>query len=371
MNVLFVVRGYPGLGRVMGSLALDSILGELDATNYRSQFASYLAGYRYLANSGYDVHNLYPNGYYSRPNAFCNPFGSEAEILVHMVEARDIDLVVIDGEPLLVDLITNVLRRPVLVLTHPSDLNNPHSGAVGIELFRLCYSRADCVIAHGLSRLPAGQTTLGGRAREVIEINTLIRQEIAKAGLQRLRGLGLPSGVRQVVGVMGGGSENVVPAFAENTLLLGQWLVRACLSDDVGRLTLFCADRELARSLQSEVQTPKIELVDEQVDNIASLIDADLIVGRSGRNLVSEILALGIPGIIVPVPSEGYRYGDQLATAELAAGLGRAIRTFELPQGEAALSSLVTELLRTPPSRSTWIPGNDQVPSLLRDRLQF
>jgi hypothetical protein len=369
MNVLYIVRGYPGLGRVMGSLAIASILQAMSAST-RTLFASYLSGLRYLRNAGHETVDLYPHGFYPRPNAFCSPFGCEADVLAGAVQERSIDLVVIDGEPLLIDFVTTVLKLPLLVLTHPSDLHNPHSPSDGIDLFRLYYSRANYVIAHGLTRLPKERQDLGGRAGTVFEINTLVRPRIAAAAAARRGGLESPLGRGHVVGVMGGGSSNVLSSFAENTLLLAKWLVAACVSTGAERLTLFCADENIATSLNPAAQAGNIEIVSEQVDNVPALIDADLVVGRSGRNLVSEILALGVPAIIVPVPSEGYRYGDQIATAALAMKLAEEVRTFDLHEGEMALTSLVSQSLVRPCRPSTWVPGNEDVQSLLFTLLQ-
>lgn len=365
MNVLYVVRGYPGLGRVMGSLALDSSLRAINPRPRASHFASYLAGLRYLRNTGHSVIDLYPSGYYQRPNAFCSPFGCEADVIAQVAGERAIDLVVIDGEPLLIDFVASVLKLPVWVLTHPSDLDNPHSTPAGIELFRLYYSRANRVVAHGLGRLPPSRLALGGRAGMALEINTLVRPSIAAAGAARRRGFEMPPGLGHVVGVMGGGSENVVPAFAERTKALARLLVTACESSGVERLTVFCANRDLAQSMKGNAPASFVEFVEEPVDNSASLIAADLVVGRSGRNLVSEILTLGVPAIIVPVPSESYRYGDQIATARLAAGLSDGVRAFDLHDGEAVFTPLLADALRGPRSPATWVPGNEQIQAWL------
>jgi len=90
VKVLFVARGYPGLGRVMGSVALDGILRSARSDNYESLFASYISGYTYLVNANHNAINLYPSQYYYRPNAYCNPFGEECEILVQALKSLDI-----------------------------------------------------------------------------------------------------------------------------------------------------------------------------------------------------------------------------------------------------------------------------------------
>jgi UDP-N-acetylglucosamine--N-acetylmuramyl-(pentapeptide) pyrophosphoryl-undecaprenol N-acetylglucosamine transferase len=54
---------------------------------------------------------------------------------------------------------------------------------------------------------------------------------------------------------------------------------------------------------------------------LASLVAADLVVGRAGSSTLAEVTALGIPSVIVPYP---HAAGHQVANARVLAGAGAA-----------------------------------------------
>lgn len=371
MRTLFLVRGYPGLGRVMGSVAFDDVLRSIDTVDHASIYASYLSGYNYLVNAGHKTVTLYPDGYYYRPNAYCNPFGQEGRILVELIESFRPELVVVDGEPFCIDWLVDLLGLPVIVLTHPSDLYNPHSNDMAIDLFRHYYSKASAVIAHGLARLPNGLSVLGSRAQRAIETNTLVRTRLAEVGEER-RICGVRKNqVTHVVGVLGGGSENVVASFRTSTRSLAEWLIDTCNSEGISKLTIFCSDHEICQHLDARRNGPTaLELIPSQVDNTQVLVEADMIVGRSGRNLVSEMLALGTRSLMVTVAAERYRAGDQYRTGEVATQISPCVRWVTVHDGFERFHSAFAELLGIQPQPPLWIPGNFEVRHLLPDLLR-
>ena len=371
MRVLFINRGYPGLGRVMGSVALDSIFkNSAIFRNYESAFASYLSGYTYLEKSNFHPINLFPDGYFYRPNAFCIPFGVEGRSFVKLVGSFSPDFVVIDGEPLFIDWLYDMLQIPVLVITNPSDLYNPACDDMAIDFFRYYYSKAHAVIAHGIWRLPDHLTNLGNRAGNVVEMNTIVHHKIFEAGFQRRIGNNKPSCGRKIVGVLGGGSENVASSYRSHSLQLAKWLVEACDCVEIEKLTLYCSDKNVYKCLVEECH-PRFpcNFIADQMDNISDIIEADLIVGRAGRNLVSEVLTLGSRALLVAVAAENYRTGDQKETAEVATKTSRAIRRMSINAGYEQFQRSFQQLVDLQPSIPGWIPGNEVfikfVPELL------
>jgi len=260
----------------------------------------------------------------------------------------------------------DLLGLPVVVLTHPSDLYNPSCDGMAIDLFRYYYARADLVIAHGLVSLPSDATVLGGRAREVVESNTLIRTPLARTGEERRKKASPLRGGNHIVGVLGGGSENVISSFRATTAKLAEWSIEACDREKVSRLTLFCADVELHNHLASRGSWhTDLELIASQVDNTAALIKADIIMGRSGRNLVSEVLALGTRSLIVTVSAEKYRLGAQQKTAEFASRISPVICWTTLEEGFDVFHSAFRATMNAPPRPPVWMPGNEVIANRL------
>lgn len=367
MRTLYLVRGYPGLGRVMGSIAFQDILSDFLSRDNASLFASYLSGFTYLSSAGLPSLNLYPEGYPYQPKAFLNPFGRECRLLLSAVRDFLPDLVVLDGEPLCVEFFADILKRPILILTNPSDLHNPGTpNNIDIDLFRHYYAKANLVIAHGLERLPPTLAELGGRAGTAIDVNTLIRTPIASAAKQRReRPATRPNGKPiRVLGVLGGGSENVTSEFRTNTIQLAEWLISACDPIAGTELSIYCADNAVYERVRTFVRGD-VKLISQQMDNTSDLVQADVIVGRAGRNLVSEILALGTRSLIVPVPAEPYRTSDQHATAGSAAHVSEVLRTTRLADGYDAFVAALHELFNADSAQPRWAPGNDDI----RERL--
>jgi UDP-N-acetylglucosamine--N-acetylmuramyl-(pentapeptide) pyrophosphoryl-undecaprenol N-acetylglucosamine transferase len=76
----------------------------------------------------------------------------------------------------------------------------------------------------------------------------------------------------------------------------------------------------------------------------AALSRADLIVSRAGATAIAEILALGIPSILIPFPYSAEGHQDLNAQVVAKAGAGIALKD----QGLAGLGDLILKLLDNP-----------------------
>jgi UDP-N-acetylglucosamine--N-acetylmuramyl-(pentapeptide) pyrophosphoryl-undecaprenol N-acetylglucosamine transferase len=75
----------------------------------------------------------------------------------------------------------------------------------------------------------------------------------------------------------------------------------------------------------------------------------DLVVGRAGAGTVTELAALGLPAILIPLP--GTRGDEQTANARVLADAGAAILLPERELTGARLVDLVRELCADPARR--------------------
>jgi UDP-N-acetylglucosamine--N-acetylmuramyl-(pentapeptide) pyrophosphoryl-undecaprenol N-acetylglucosamine transferase len=73
--------------------------------------------------------------------------------------------------------------------------------------------------------------------------------------------------------------------------------------------------------LPDELQTRYRPYPFLRTDMLASLVAADLVVGRAGSSTLAEVTALGIPSVIVPYP---HAAGHQVANARVLADAGAA-----------------------------------------------
>ncbi|MBL1179158.1 glycosyltransferase, partial [Pantanalinema sp. GBBB05] len=124
--------------------------------------------------------------------------------------------------------------------------------------------------------------------------------------------------------------------------------------------TLYCADREIYQTLKT-IPSPQTELtlVADPVDNSTDIIQADLVIGRAGRNLLSELIALGKRGIVVPVSAEKFRAGNQLQTAEMAVKLNPNLHLALVQDGYDAFRDTLRHAIAANYQPIHWQPGND------------
>lgn len=359
-RVAFICRGYPGLGKVMGAAALEAMLRE-STPGFESLFLSYERGVAYLRNAGATVIDLFDGLPRLAPNAFCTPFGPETTRAMNALAAFSPTLVVNDGEPYLVELTSELLGVPTVVLAHPLDLHNPGNAPLAVALFRHFYARAHCVIAHGLERLPHGTTELGGRAGRVIEVNTLVRPAVLRARNQ--------SSQLALTAVLGGGSQNTSDHFRAGTLQLGTWVLRACAALGLSSAKLFVSDPSLAAELPPP--GPGVTIVPDAADVATDLAGADVVVGRAGRNLVSEFVALKKRGVVVPIGGTAFRTSGQEAAAEEAVRANPNLRLTRLTDGYEAFEQTLRALQSQAVKPVSWEPGNEAASSVLRHLLRF
>ncbi len=358
-RVAFICRGYPGLGKVMGAVALEAMLRE-STPGLESLFLSYERGVAYLRNAGANVIDLFEGLPPLAPNSFCTPFGPETSRAMTALAAFAPTLVVNDGEPYLVELTSELLGVPTVVLAHPLDLHNPGNAPLAVSLFRHFYARAHCVIAHGIERLPHGTTMLGGRAGRVLEVNTLVRPAVLRAKNH--------SGGLALTAVLGGGSQNTSDHFRAGTLQLGTWVLRACAALELTSAKLFVSDPSLAAELPAP--GPGVTIVPDAADVATDLAGADVVVGRAGRNLVSEFVALRKRGVVVPINGTAFRTSGQEAAAEEAVRANPNLRVARLSEGYDAFEQTLRELNSQAVKPVSWEPGNEAAASVLRRLLR-
>ena len=170
---------------------------------------------------------------------------------------------------------------------------------------KLCFGAAKkicCNFPETLEMLPPGKAVLTG---------TPIRAELFTG--EREKGLELCgfSGEKPVMMVMGGsqGAVSVNKAVRGNlTELLKTF-----------QIVHLCGKGHFDESLANVEGYRQFEYVKEDLKHLFAA--ADLLVSRAGANAICEILALGKPSLLIPLPTKGSR-GDQILNANSFAEQG-------------------------------------------------
>ena len=170
---------------------------------------------------------------------------------------------------------------------------------------KLCFHAAKkicCNFPETLEMLPAGKAVLTG---------TPIRGELFTG--DREKGLAICgfSDDKPVLMVMGGSQGAVSVNNA----------VRGNLDELLKRFQVvhLCGKGHLDASLEKTEGYRQFEYVKEDLKHLFAA--ADLLISRAGANAICEILALGKPSLLIPLPTKGSR-GDQILNAQSFAEQG-------------------------------------------------
>ena len=121
MKALAILRGFPGLGRVVSGVAIMETLR--DEYNYAIEIISYLQGNIFLEERGYqNLKEVVPMDYCS---IGLLPTNKMANHIHERIQSFEPDIVLVDGEPLMVQALRiSYPNIKIVVLLNPSDVDN-------------------------------------------------------------------------------------------------------------------------------------------------------------------------------------------------------------------------------------------------------
>ena len=202
-----------------------------------------------------------------------------------------------------------LLRIPVVA--HESDLSP------GLAT-RLCapFVKTQCVTF----------TQTGTKAKRKVVTGTPVRAELLAGNASRARSWLQLTADRQVLLIVGGslGAEaiNQVIHASIDSLASEFVVIHVCGKGNI---------EERLRTIEHYYQ---FEYIDEQWGDVLAL--ADIVVSRAGANALFELLTLGKPNLLIPLPLAQSR-GDQLENAEMAETNGWSL---VLPEERCSKESL-------------------------------
>lgn len=291
MNVLGILRGFPGLGRVVSGTAILETLR--DEYNCNIEIISYLQGQNFLEKRGHVKEcDVTPLDYCSIGLLPTNKMGA----YIHQrIKKFHPDIVIIDGEPLILhSLRISYPNLKIVSLLNPSDVDNPQNDVEAMDFFTSMYSLSNLAIVHGLRGVETD------KYKSIISINTILRKEILN-----IKNVPTPN----IYCVLGGGTVNVGAQFAESTIQMAKLCVEAASYLKDYTMHIICSSDNIYKELSSGVPT-NVQLHKEIIDSEKYYSKACLVITRSGRNTLSELAYLGIPAISF-VSGCSYRKAEQ------------------------------------------------------------
>ena len=196
MKVYGIFRGFPGLGRVISGI---SLMTELKKRGHEVKVYSYLQGVNSLKEHGLDFIIDKQPATQQVMAIGLSPICDIAEKIIGIICQEKPELVIIDGEPLLISTLAMVYpRERILAILNPTDLYNDSQPLSSISFFHHHYLSAGTALVHGISK-DVAMSRDEKNGCEIVCTNTILREEVINANI---------SEGRRIVAILGGGCCN-------------------------------------------------------------------------------------------------------------------------------------------------------------------
>lgn len=306
MRVVAILRGFPGLGRVIAGIELLDLLREKYSAEVH--LFTYMQGALYARSHGYE--SSIPSDCRDLSSIGVIPVSRYGESIIERITTLPADLVIIDGEPLFIDLLKALhLKCKIITLLNPFDIRNPLVQESTSLFFKNSYSKSDIAIVHGLWR---ERSPLEYESNAFYSLPTILRSSILS--------LEPKYSENRISCILGGGTENSTQSFFNSTLSICHTCIQAAERMNDYVFDLYCGSQKISDALSGST-LPKNVQVHKSIGTPADLYSTSrLIITRAGRNTLSELLYLGMPAIAFSV-CDPYRGSEQSANLSAMSSL--------------------------------------------------
>lgn len=297
--VIGVFRGFPGLGRVSAGIAL---LKEVQQKGVEVAAISYYQGTEALIQQEIPVLLDYTVATYDITSIGINPITGFATTIIDEIQKKNPDLVIIDGEPLLQSTLSEVFpKEKIVALLNPSDLVNDSLPESTIRFYHKNYLSCGNAIVHGID---IDYDVVAENGCKIHYIPTILRQEVLELKSVERK-------AERVVGILGGGSINSSEQFFSATVDVGKKIVSVAQKMRDTYFDIYCNDANIKDAIERNVTIPSnVRIESSYVSPQVMYRNAGVVIARSGRNVVSELLFLKIRGLLFATDGD-YRSKEQ------------------------------------------------------------
>ena len=345
VNIYGILRGYPGLGRVVSGL---EILNHYKEHGHNIRLFTYFNGLRSAIDSEFEV-PIQVSDRRDISSIGVIPVSATGENLITDIQQWKPDMILCDGEPLLIEALSVLgYRDKLIALLNPFDLVNPYTTRSSSLYFRTLYTKAEMLLVHGLWKIDNEY-----RKEDALfcSTHTIIRETLFN--IKQVSG-------EKIVGVLGGGAFNCSKNFAESTHLIAKKIIHlANLFSDLD-FELYCNEAWLAKSIRQIIGSNNIQVFEKYESPKRIYKNARLVISRAGRNTISELLYLGLPAIVIATDNN-FRSSEQLENIRMATRISQGnIIGCRINEDDDVLNSLFESMLNTRPKQYIWQPGNEE-----------
>ncbi len=358
-KVYGIFRGFPGLGRVSSGIAL---LKDFKKRGYEVAAISYYQGIEALRKQEVPIlleYNLEPCDITS---IGINPITGFASKIIEKILEDEPEVVLMDGEPLLQSTLCDVYpRERVVALLNPSDLHNDSLPKSTVCFYHKNYLSGANAIVHGVG---IKNEIVVERNCKIHYVPTLLRQEIfeiAKVDHESQR----------IVGILGGGTVNSSEKFLSSTIAMGQKMVAIAKELKEYRFDIYCNDVRIKNEIEKSAVVPaNVTIISDYTSPLEMYQNACLVIARAGRNVVSELLYLNMPGLLIATNGD-YRSKEQEKNIDkMVEASNYLFDKISILEEEQKLMEKIKNKLHGTPAGNGFVPGNEYAIKVLHEIIE-
>lgn len=353
MKIIAILRGFPGLGRVVAGL---EVLQELQH-KYQAQVIvfTYLQGFEFAQKYNFDIKNILSLTDISSIGII--PVSLSGEIIIEQIEKFNPDFILIDGEPLLLyNIRLSFPYLKIITLLNPFDVENPHNKISSQLFFKDCYSKANLSIVHGLWKVSKPENF----TNHFYSINTILRNDVIKIRPDFSQ--------KNIVCILGGGTVNTNHIFFQNTIEIAKNCINISKYFPEYKIEVICGCDDIFDMLMAIEDCPKNVLLFRDLKIPREIfMNCKMVIARAGRNTLSELLYLDIPSLIFATGCN-IRGSEQQSNLQTVEHLSKGnIMGKDIFSSEKDIISSIKMLINKSSVKANWNCGNQQIIKLISD----
>ena len=354
MKIVGILRGFPGLGRVVAGYEI--LLRLREYYDAKLIIFTYLQGVKYIKDK-IELSNIRVNNK-DISSIGIIPVSTAGEEIIQAINEINPDLIMIDGEPLMLNTIKICYPKiKIVTLLNPYDVDNPFNQGSSQKFFNHYFSQADLAIVHGLWKVdkPLGYNSF-------YSINTIIRKEVTEI---------VPNFSKKKIScILGGGTVFTDGTFYSSTFNLALKCIDLANKMNDHEFHLMCGSEELRKNLEPyNGNHVNLTIHSELKSPYEMYFDSNLVIARLGRNTISELLYLGIPAVLFGTKCQ-YRGSEQNNNGKII----MKIKNDQFVQGNLSNNSedlveIINSLLTNDRLNQKWESGNVEALRIIVDFL--
>ncbi|HAT81800.1 MAG TPA: hypothetical protein DCS17_10735 [Flavobacterium sp.] len=354
MNVLGIFRGLPGLGRVVGGMALLELLNrEFNATCF---VYTYSQGIKYASKFSYSIYTV--DNIEDVMTLGINPISYSSEKIMKLIHEKSINLIIIEGEPLITFHIKiNCPQIIVISLVNPLDIENTANPLSTHNFLNCLLSKADFTISHGLVKVNNNPYY-----KNLYQINTLL----ANSFIESKQGILNQTKHNSISVILGGGMEGG-NGFTESNLNFLNTVIDLARLQKNFDFNVYGVSELILKHYKTKI--PSNVNFQFEVINHDELYKHEFVIARSGRNTTSELLFLNKPAILLTVENE-HRKHEQLSN--ITSAMNKSfVKYRHYKIGDDLHHQILREIQEINSSQEDfqWFPGNYEIKEILKQIL--